>query len=211
MGVQLNQLRKSLMYGVNVGCTGGCLGERLNGIQEVSGSIPLISTTQSSYSLNCKSFYYTKNFEGGLPYLSTLRCILNNKELVKYFYETIVSLNLLDKLSEYISENCILKNGEDTFSIGLNGMMQHLMALRQTYPDYTMRILRQYSDGDYVISEFVMQGTHKGDFMGIKPSNKVLEIVGVDIDKVIAGKIVEHGGAANTFECFWQNKLIKPV
>ena len=32
------------MYGVNVGCTGGCLGERLNGIQEVSGSIPLIST-----------------------------------------------------------------------------------------------------------------------------------------------------------------------
>ena len=33
------------MYGVNVGCTGGCLGERLNGIQEVSGSIPLISTT----------------------------------------------------------------------------------------------------------------------------------------------------------------------
>ena len=45
MGVQLNQLRKSLMYGVNVGCTGGCLGERLNGIQEVSGSIPLISTT----------------------------------------------------------------------------------------------------------------------------------------------------------------------
>lgn len=44
MGVQLNQLRKSLMYGVNVGCTGGCLGERLNGIQAVSGSIPLIST-----------------------------------------------------------------------------------------------------------------------------------------------------------------------
>ena len=47
MGVQLNQLRKSLMYGVNVGCTGGCLGERLNGIQEVSGSIPLISTILS--------------------------------------------------------------------------------------------------------------------------------------------------------------------
>ena len=63
MGVQLNQLRKSLMYGVNVGCTGSCLGERLNGIQEVSGSIPLISTTQSSYSLNCKSFYYMQELK----------------------------------------------------------------------------------------------------------------------------------------------------
>ena len=54
------------MYGVNVGCTGGCLGERLNGIQEVSGSIPLISTTLSSYGFNCKSFYYMQD-EGGLP------------------------------------------------------------------------------------------------------------------------------------------------
>lgn len=29
--------------------------------------------------------------------------------------------------------------------------------------------------------------------------NKVLEITGVNIDKVIDEKIVEHGGAANTF------------
>ena len=39
------------MYGVNVGCTGGCLGERLNGIQEVSGSIPLISTKRTKSEL----------------------------------------------------------------------------------------------------------------------------------------------------------------
>ena len=31
-----------------LGCTPGSLGERLNGIQEVSGSIPLISTTKST-------------------------------------------------------------------------------------------------------------------------------------------------------------------
>ena len=40
---------------------------------------------------------------------------------------------------------------------------------------------------------------------------KVLEITGVDIDKIIDGKIVEHGGAANTFETFFEHHLIKPV
>ena len=74
-----------------------------------------------------------------------------------------------------------------------------------------MKIIRQYSDGDYVISEFIMRGTHKGEFIGIKPTNKVLEITGVDIDKVIDGKIVEHGGAANTFETFIEHHLVKPV
>lgn len=66
-------------------------------------------------------------------------------------------------------------------------------------------------EGDYVISEFIMKGTHKGDFFGIKPTNKVLDITGVDIDKVIDGRIVEHGGAANTFETFFEHHLIRSV
>ena len=90
-------------------------------------------------------------------------------------------------------------------------MRKHLAALKETYPDYAMKIIRQYSDGDYVISEFIMRGTHKGEFIGIKPTNKILEITGVDIDKVIDGKIVEHGGAANTFETFIEHHLVKPV
>ena len=90
-------------------------------------------------------------------------------------------------------------------------MKKHLVALKETYPDYAMKIIRQYSDGDYVISEFIMRGTHKGEFIGIKPTNKVLEITGVDIDKVVDGKIVEHGGAANTFETFIEHHLVKPV
>ena len=56
-----------------------------------------------------------------------------------------------------------------------------------------------------------MRGTHKGEFVGIKPTNKILEITGIDIDKVIDGKIVEHGGAANTFETFIEHHLVKPV
>ena len=136
---------------------------------------------------------------------------MSNKDIVKHYYEVIVSKNLLDDLPLYISENCVMRVGENEYSIGAEGMRQHLVAVNKTYPDYKMKVIRQYVDGDYVISEFVMRGTHKGDFLGIAPTNKVLEITGVDIDKVIDGKIVEHGGATTTFETFWENGLIKPV
>ena len=136
---------------------------------------------------------------------------MSNKDIVKHYYEVIVSKNLLDDLPLYISENCVMRVGENEYSIGAEGMRQNLVAVKKTYPDYKMKVIRQYVDGDYVISEFVMRGTHKGDFLGIAPTNKVLEITGVDIDKVIDGKIVEHGGATTTFETFWENGLIKPV
>ena len=136
---------------------------------------------------------------------------MNNAELVKTFYEVIVSENRLDELDRYISDDCVQKVGEKEIHIGIVGMRKHLAALKETYPDYAMKIIRQYSDGDYVISEFIMRGTHKGEFVGIKPTNKILEITGIDIDKVIDGKIVEHGGAANTFETFIEHHLVKPV
>ncbi|USF28315.1 hypothetical protein N510_003274 [Firmicutes bacterium ASF500] len=110
---------------------------------------------------------------------------MNNKDIVKYFYEVIVSENLLDELSKYISEDCVQRTGEKEIFIGINGMKQHLVALKKTYPDYTMKIIRQYVTDGYVISEFIMRGTHKGEFIGITPTNKVLEITGVNIDKVI--------------------------
>ena len=130
---------------------------------------------------------------------------------LKYFYEVIVSDNLLDEISKYISEDCVQRIGEKEMFIGIDGMKDHLLALKKTYPDYTMKIIRQYEADDYVISEFIMKGTHKGEFFGITPTNKILEITGVDIDKVIDGKIVEHGGATNTFETFFEHHLIQSV
>lgn len=134
---------------------------------------------------------------------------MDNKEIVKNFYEVIVSKNLLDELSKYISENCILKNGDKIIPLGLKGMKKHLKDVRKTYPDYTMKIIKQYVDGDYVISEFIMEGTHEGEWIGIKPTNKRLSFIGVNIDKVINRKIVEHGGAVNTFDTLFEQNLIK--
>ena len=136
---------------------------------------------------------------------------MDNKEIVKYFYEVIATKNQLDEFSRYILENCIQRYGQKRMHLGVEGMKKHFLAVRETYPDFAMKIYNQYEDKNYVISEFIMRGTHKDEFIGITPTNKVIEITGINIDKILDGKIIEHSGAASTFEAFFENGLIKPV
>ena len=134
--------------------------------------------------------------------------MMKSAERVKYFYETVISENQIERMAEFISPECCVKMGEKLIPAGIDGMKEHIKATKQTYPDYKMKIIKQFCDGDYVISEFIMEGTHKGEWIGIKPTGKRLVFTGVDIDKVIDGLIVEHGGAVNTFETLFEAGMI---
>ncbi|MFQ6862544.1 MAG: ester cyclase [Beduini sp.] len=136
---------------------------------------------------------------------------MEKKEIIRYFYEEVVSKNLIDELPQYVAEECEIRVGDQNFPLGIEGMKTHLIEVKKTYPDYTMTLTRQYVDNDYVISEFIMEGTHKGEWIGIKPTHKRLKFTGVDIDKVVDGKIVEHGGAVNTFDTLFEHHLIQPT
>jgi len=136
---------------------------------------------------------------------------MDNKEKIKYFYEYITSNHLIDEIHNYVANDCVVRIGESIIPTGIDGMRQHLIDVRKTYPDLKMTIIRQFSDGDTVISEFIMEGTHMGEWLGMKPTGKKLWMTGVDIDKLADGKIVEHGGAVNTFETLFEAGIIKTV
>lgn len=36
------------------------------------------------------------------------------------------------------------------------------------------------------------RGTHKGELMGVPPTNKEVRVTGISIDRIAGGKIVEH-------------------
>ena len=136
---------------------------------------------------------------------------MKSAKRIKYFYETVISENQIERMAEFISPECCVKMGEKLIQVGIEGMKEHIKATKQTYPDYRMKIIKQFCDGDYVISEFIMEGTHKGEWIGIKPTGKRVVFTGVDIDKVIDGLIVEHGGAVNTFETLFEAGMIGAI
>ncbi len=135
---------------------------------------------------------------------------MDNKEIIKHFYEVISSNALIDQFDKFVSKDCTIRIGEEIIPVGVEGMKQHLIDVRKTYPDLTIKVIRQYCDGDYVISEIITEGTHKGEWLNMKPTGKKLVFTGVDIDKIVDGKIVEHGGAVNTFETLFEAKIIQP-
>jgi len=133
------------------------------------------------------------------------------KEKIKYFYEYVSTNNLVNEFPEYVSDNCTIRFGENVIPVGLEGMKQHQIDVRKTYPEMKIKVIRQYCDGDYIISEITAEAIHLGEWLGMKPSGKKLFFTGVNIDKIQDGKIVEHGGALNTFEALFEAKIIQPA
>jgi len=49
------------------------------------------------------------------------------------------------------------------------------------FPDFKLGVSRLYVKDDVLVNEWVMNGTHKGEFMGIKPTNKPVGVRGVSV------------------------------
>jgi len=71
------------------------------------------------------------------------------------------------------------------------------LGVRQTYPDLALTVEQQIAEGEWVVSRVTMRGTHRGTWPGIRPTGQAVEAAVVNIDRVVDGRIVEHGGAAD--------------
>lgn len=122
-----------------------------------------------------------------------------NKLVVKRYIEEVISTGDTSFIDEFIAEEFVDKYSGDV-PRGIEDARQHVMAVRSTYPDLKVQVLEQYTDKDMVFTSFIARATHQGEWLGIKPTNRKIEIKGINVDRVSNGKIVEHDGFANTFE-----------
>ena len=64
--------------------------------------------------------------------------------------------------------------------------------LLDAFSDAHLDIFEQVVEGDRVASRIRMRGTHSGDFMGMAPTGKTVEVSGMRMDRVENGRIAEH-------------------
>jgi len=62
------------------------------------------------------------------------------------------------------------------------------------FPDMHVTIDDMVAEGDKVAARVTITGTHKGEFMGIPPTNKKWTISLITISRIAGGKIVEDHG-----------------
>lgn len=134
-----------------------------------------------------------------------------NKLLVRRFYEEVVNTGKVDLIDRFLShEYCEVHDGK-RYAIGIEGAKAHTLGVRQTYPDLHVTIDRQIGEGEWVVSCITARGTHKGSWRGMKPTGKPVSFTGVNVDRVVNGRIVEHGGAANLLDPLLEIGAIKVV
>lgn len=135
----------------------------------------------------------------------------NNKRIVKEYIENVVNTGNVELIPQFVSSDYVEIYNNKRYAIGIEGAKEHITGVRNTYPDLKLSIEFQIEEGEWVATCYTMRGTHTGLWMGIKPTGKRLELTGVNIEKVVNNKIVEHGGAANMFEGLLEIGAIKLV
>jgi predicted ester cyclase len=123
-----------------------------------------------------------------------------NKALVRRYTEVVVNTGNLDDIATFIAPDYVEVYNNVRHELGIDGAREHILGVRRTYRDLHVTIEQQIAEGDWVVSRITARGTHQGAWMGIAPTGKKVEITGVNINRIVNGRIVEHGGAANLLE-----------
>jgi len=135
----------------------------------------------------------------------------DNKALIRNYFEEIVNTGNVNEIHKYISPSYAEISGGQKRIVGIEGAKEHISGVRNTYANLTMKIEQQIAEGEWVASCVTARGIHKGHWLGMKPTGKSVTITAVNVDRIVNGLIVEHGGAANTFEALLEIGAIKVV
>ena len=131
---------------------------------------------------------------------------------VAHIYEEVFNTGKLDQVdtliaAEYIDHNPIGPGGKS----GIEGFKQTVRALRFAFPDLRFTIEEILVNGDKVVVRTTMQGTHKGSFMGVDPTDKQVTVTGFDIYQIVDGVVAERWGTLDGLTLMQQIDVFIPM
>ena len=126
-----------------------------------------------------------------------------NKEIVRRYQEAYNACNY-EALEEVVAADVLTPNMTSTVPRGLEGAKLVHQKTVTGMPDYHTSIEDLIAEGDKVVARVRITGTHTGDFYGIPPTGRHIDLSGIYIVRIADGKIVEHWGEENGSEVLRQ-------
>ncbi len=128
----------------------------------------------------------------------------DNKRIVRQYIDQVVNTGNLDALEDFIAGDYVDHNAPTDAPQGIQAAKEHLEAVRHTYGDFRLTIEDQIAESDTVVTRVTATGVHQNEWFGLRPSGKRITLTGINIDRVVDGKIVEHWGEAYTVSALIQ-------
>ncbi|HET7361278.1 MAG TPA: ester cyclase, partial [Salinimicrobium sp.] len=101
-----------------------------------------------------------------------------NKAIQQKFGETVNSGNL-EHLREFIAEDVKDHDPAPRQVPGPQGYIDFFNMMRTAFPDLKIKVEHLVADEDNVAFAYTITGTHKGEFMGIPPTDNSIEVRGM--------------------------------
>jgi predicted ester cyclase len=129
-----------------------------------------------------------------------------NKTIAYRYFEEAYNQKNINVLDEIVDEN--VKSHSPQEMRGIKVIKEYVAENRKTFPDVKFFVEDQIAEGDKVVTRITFKATHKGKFRGIAPTGKKVTVTGINIMKIINGKIVESWAEWDAFGLMQQLGVI---
>jgi steroid delta-isomerase-like uncharacterized protein len=115
-----------------------------------------------------------------------------NKSLIRTLLRAVACNGDYGVAEELVSSDYVGHSSDPQAEThGIEGYKQFFRLLRTAFPDLRIEVNDQIAEGDRVVTRWTAYATHEGEFFGIPPSGKKGEMSGINIERVVGGKVVE--------------------
>ena len=122
-----------------------------------------------------------------------------NKALARRVADDIVNPANVDAVDEIYAPHYVLHDPNTPEDVhGVEGIREFFASTFDAFPDTEISIEELIAEGDKVVMRWTSRGTHQGEFLGLPPSGKRVEVAGVTISRIEGGKIVEDWELTDT-------------
>ena len=133
-----------------------------------------------------------------------------NKVIVRRFFEEAFEQGNLAVLDEILAPNSVSSgpNALPGMPTGPEGAKMTITMYRNAFPDLHFTIDEQIAEGNTVVTRWAAHGTHNGELAGVPATGKQATVVGMGVDRIENGKIVESWGLFDQFGMLQQLGVI---
>jgi len=118
----------------------------------------------------------------------------DNKAVSRRFFEEVWNGGDMDALQQLAAADIVLHDRDEGDFRGLEAARALVSSYRTAFPDLRFAIQEQIAEGDKVATLWKATGTHRGELMGIPPTEKHSTTTGITLDRIADGKIAESTG-----------------
>lgn len=114
-----------------------------------------------------------------------------NEQTIRAFIEDVLNQGRFERMNDLVKEDFIELDPLPGQQRGREGLKAVLVQFRTAFPDIHWVVSEQISQGEKVVTRFAWTGTHRGTFLGMPATGKHVEVKGVVIDRLEAGKMAD--------------------